>query len=146
MPIDQGCSCQTQRLGYLGTGISGEHDGEAAQTMVGQCNLDGTGSPCTLLRRSPAGTARLPGTRQSDSDSVPSDLDRKLFCLKLPGGAAAAQQITARAKPLCTVTNTLLDSPIIRFRSRAMRLARSERHYLMRNCYMQISESLCSVR
>lgn len=32
-----------------------------------------------------------------------------------------AKEITARAKPLCTVTNTLLDSPTIQFRSRAIR-------------------------
>ncbi len=31
-----------------------------------------------------------------------------------------AREITARAKPLCTVANTLLDSPKIRFKSRAL--------------------------
>ena len=38
------------------------------------------------------------------------------------GGIAPplAREITARAKPLCTVTNTLLDSPKIRFKSRAL--------------------------
>jgi uncharacterized OsmC-like protein len=36
-----------------------------------------------------------------------------------------AREITARAKPLCTVTNTLLDSPKIRFKSRALTQPRS---------------------
>lgn len=35
-----------------------------------------------------------------------------------------AQQITEKAKSLCTVTNTLLDSPNIQFRSRALRQPR----------------------
>jgi uncharacterized OsmC-like protein len=36
-----------------------------------------------------------------------------------------AQQIMERAKPLCTVTNTLLDSPNLQFRSRALRQRRT---------------------